>query len=123
LEKILANIKIQLEKLIAENDLKVIHQGIKNIINTIESLSGVKPQRNNAEIDSLKHNLVLIEQEIENKKHHLNNLQEELSQRTKQFRENFQKLEQKRKQKEELIQQLHQEEILNEKYKLHLADL
>ncbi|MBP8618049.1 MAG: AAA family ATPase [Candidatus Pacebacteria bacterium] len=123
LEKILANIKIQLEKLIAENDLKVIHQGIKNIINTIESLSGVKPQRNKAEIDSLKHNLVLIEQEIENKKHHLNNLQEELSQRTKQFRENFQKLEQKRKQKEELIQQLHQEEILNEKYKLHLADL
>jgi chromosome segregation protein len=126
LEKKVISLKEELQLLLSFVDLEKIKQKIQVIINDIDSF--INPEDNLSEkkedekVKEIKSILEKIDVEINEKNRLLNQLQEQQNAKSLDFKLKFKEIESKRAEKERLYRELQREEILNEKFELHLED-
>ncbi|MDD3098236.1 MAG: AAA family ATPase [Candidatus Pacebacteria bacterium] len=126
LEKKVISLKEELQLLLSFVDLEKIKQKIQVIINDIDSF--INPEDNLSEkkedekVKEIKSILEKIDVEINGKNRLLNQLQEQQNAKSLDFKLKFKEIESKRAEKERLYRELQREEILNEKFELHLED-
>ncbi|MDD5760466.1 MAG: AAA family ATPase [Candidatus Pacebacteria bacterium] len=122
----ISSLKKGLESLLPLSDLREIKRKISKIIKDLESFFGSgnnkRQQKENGKIEEIQIALDKIESEINQKNKLLNNFQEQQNQKSLNFKKRFQEIELKRGEKEALYRELEREEILNEKFNLHLEN-
>jgi chromosome segregation protein len=115
-----------LQSLLSFVDLNKIKKKIQAIIDDINFLINPKDDFNEKKEDEktkeIQSVLEKIEVEINKKNGLLNQLQEQQNAKSLDFKSKFREIESKRAEKERLYRELQREEILNEKFELHLED-
>ena len=126
LEKKVVLLKEELQSLLSFVDLNKIKQKIQLIIDDISALINPKDNLNEKKEDEKDKEILSalekIEIEINKKNVLLNQLQEQQDAKNLDFKSKFREIESKRTEKERLYRELQREEILNEKFELHLED-
>ena len=125
LEKKLHSLKEELKSWLSLFDLEKIREKINHLIEDLNSFLDFsdKPQEiENTKIQKIQFELEKIEKELRNQNEQLNKLQEQQNEQSLEFRKKFQEIELKRTEKERLYREMQREEILNEKFELHLED-
>ncbi|MFA5360603.1 MAG: AAA family ATPase [Candidatus Paceibacterota bacterium] len=122
----ISSLKKNLQFLLSLSDLKEIKQKISKIIEDLDFFltpdkSNLR-QKEDEKIQEIQAVLAKIEAEINQKNELLNNLQEQQNKKSLDFKRKFQEIELKREEKESLYRELQREEILDEKFNLHLED-
>ncbi len=117
-------IKKGLEELLLLNDLSIIKERIFTLIEKIKKLIGIEEENNKSDekIKIYQNELTKIEKELVEKTDQLKKYQEELKNKNINFKKIFVEIEDLRKEKEEIEKELQREEILNERYRIHLDD-
>ncbi|MDD3487935.1 MAG: AAA family ATPase [Candidatus Pacebacteria bacterium] len=124
-EKKLHSLKEELKSWLSLFDLEKIKEKINYLIEDLNSFLDFsdKPQEiENTKIQKIQFELEKIEKELRNQNEQLNKLQEQQNEQSLEFRKKFQEIELKRTEKERLYREMQREEILNEKFELHLED-
>lgn len=124
-EKKLHSLKEELKSWLSLFDLEKIKEKINYLIEDLNSFLDFsdKPQEiENTKIQKIQFELEKIEEELRGKNNQLNKLQEQQNEQSLEFRTKFQEIELKRTEKERLYREMQREEILNEKFELHLED-
>ncbi len=124
-EKKLHSLKEELKSWLSLFDLEKIKEKINYLIEDLNSFLDFsdKPQEiENTKIQEIQLELEKIEKELRNQNEQLNKLQEQQNEQSLEFRTKFQEIELKRTEKERLYREMQREEILNEKFELHLED-
>ena len=126
LEKKVISLKEELQLLLSFVDLEKIKQKIQVIINDIDSFinpeDNLNEKKEDGKVKEIKSILEKIDVEINGKNRLLNQLQEQQNAKSLDFKLKFKEIESKRAEKERLYRELQREEILNEKFELHLED-
>lgn len=126
LEKKVISLKEELQLLLSFVDLEKIKQKIQVIINDIDSFinpeDNLNEKKEDEKVKEIKSILEKIDVEINEKNRLLNQLQEQQNAKSLDFKLKFKEIESKRAEKERLYRELQREEILNEKFELHLED-
>ena len=126
LEKKVISLKEELQLLLSFVDLEKIKQKIQVIINDIDSFinpeDNLNEKKEDEKVKEIKSILEKIDVEINGKNRLLNQLQEQQNAKSLDFKLKFKEIESKRAEKERLYRELQREEILNEKFELHLED-
>lgn len=112
-------IKEELEKILSLNDLKEIKELINSLIKKIETRLEVPKEESDNLYES---DLYKIENELKEKSQKLKILQERLKENNLEFKTAFEEIESLRDEKEKLEKEIQKEEILNERYRIHLED-
>ncbi|MDD3491478.1 MAG: AAA family ATPase [Candidatus Pacebacteria bacterium] len=124
-EKKLHSLKEELKSWLSLFDLEKIKEKINHLIEDLNSFLDFsdKPQEiENTKIQEIQLELEKIEKELRNQNEQLNKLQEQQNEQSLEFKKKFQEIELKRTEKERLYREMQREEILNEKFELHLED-
>ena len=124
-EKKLHSLKEELKSWLSLFDLEKIREKINHLIEDLNSFLDFsdKPQEiENTKIQKIQFELEKIEKELRDQNEQLNKLQEQQNEQSLEFRKKFQEIELKRTEKERLYREMQREEILNEKFELHLED-
>jgi len=124
-EKRIFSLKEELKSLLSLADLEKIKEKISNLIKDLNSFLNPQDdiqQKEDKKIQEIQFGLEKIEREINKKNELLNKLQERQNEKNLDFKKKFQEIELKRAEKERLYRELQREEILNEKFELHLED-
>ncbi len=124
-EKKLHSLKEELKSWLSLFDLEKIKEKINHLIEDLNSFLDFsdKPQEiENTKIQKIQFELEKIEKELRDQNEQLNKLQEQQNEQSLEFRTKFQEIELKRTEKERLYREMQREEILNEKFELHLED-
>jgi len=124
-EKKLHSLKEELKSWLSLFDLEKIKEKINYLIEDLNSFLDFsdKPQEiENTKIQKIQFELEKIEKELRDQNEQLNKLQEQQNEQSLEFRTKFQEIELKRTEKERLYREMQREEILNEKFELHLED-
>ena len=125
LEKQFFSLRKDLQVLLSLSNLEEIKEKISKIIKNLDSLLNPDnnvSQKENGKIQEIQALLAKIEAQINQKNELLNNLQEQQNKQSLDFRKKFQEIELKRAEKETLYREWQREEILNEKFNLHLEN-
>lgn len=118
-------IKEELQSFLSFSSLEETKNKINNLIQDLNLFLSPVDQihkKENEKIKKIQSELDVIEVEINQKNEFLNKLQEQQNAQNLDFKKKFQAIELKRAEKENLYREIQREEILNEKFELHLAD-
>jgi len=122
LEHRISSIKNKLENLLQIQDISTLHYKIKEIIDSLKEIFNEQAPQEKQAIQQIQAQLNNLEQELITKNKALKAEEQELNNRNKNFRSVFEEINQLRSQKESLIKEEQRQELLLEKYKLHLDD-
>ena len=122
LEHRISSIKNKLENLLQIQDISTLHYKIKGIIDSLKEIFNEQAPQEKQAIQQIQAQLNNLEQELITKNKALKAEEQELNNRNKNFRSVFEEINQLRSQKESLIKEEQRQELLLEKYKLHLDD-
>jgi len=122
LEHRISSIKNKLENLLQIQDISTLHYKIKGIIDSLKEIFNEQAPQEKQAIQQIQAQLNNLEQELITKNKALKAEEQELNNRNKNFRSVFEEINQLRSQKESLIKEEQRQEVLLEKYKLHLDD-
>ncbi|NMB92333.1 MAG: AAA family ATPase [Parcubacteria group bacterium] len=123
LEKQIIIIKEKLEKLLTIEDIALIHHQLKEIIAEFKTIFVDNARDNRPQVENIENQLASLEEELSNKNLLLKQEEEELNTKNRNFRAIFEEINELRRQKEDLLKEEQRQELLLEKYKLHLEDL
>jgi len=122
LEHRISSVKNKLENLLQIQDISTLHYQIKEIIESLKEIFTEQTPQEKQTMQQIQAQLNNLEQELITKNKALKAEEQELNNQNKNFRSVFEEINQLRSQKESLIKKEQRQELLLEKYKLHLDD-